>query len=28
VTATSRKLANVANNPLGTLLPEYWFFTS
>jgi peptide/nickel transport system substrate-binding protein len=27
VTATSSKLENVANNPLGTLLPEYWFFT-
>ena len=27
VTATSSKLANVAANPLGTLLPEYWFFT-
>jgi peptide/nickel transport system substrate-binding protein len=28
VTATSSKLANVGNNPLGTLLPEYWYFTS
>jgi peptide/nickel transport system substrate-binding protein len=27
VTATSSKLANVANNPLATLLPEYWYFT-
>jgi peptide/nickel transport system substrate-binding protein len=27
VTATSSKLANVANNPLATLLPEYWNFT-
>jgi peptide/nickel transport system substrate-binding protein len=27
VTATSSKLANVAANPLGTLLPEFWFFT-
>jgi hypothetical protein len=27
VTATSSKLANVATNPLGTLLPEYWYFT-
>jgi peptide/nickel transport system substrate-binding protein len=27
VTATSSKLANVVANPLGTLLPEYWFFT-
>jgi peptide/nickel transport system substrate-binding protein len=27
VTATNSKLANVATNPLGTLLPEYWFFT-
>jgi peptide/nickel transport system substrate-binding protein len=27
VTATASKLANVANNPLTTLLPEYWYFT-
>ncbi len=27
VTATTSKLANVANNPLATLLPEYWNFT-
>jgi peptide/nickel transport system substrate-binding protein len=27
VTATSSKLANVGNNPLATLLPEYWNFT-
>ena len=27
VTATSSKLANVANNPLFTVLPEYWNFT-
>jgi peptide/nickel transport system substrate-binding protein len=27
VAATSRKLANVGNNPLATLLPEYWYFT-
>jgi len=27
VTATSSTLANVGNNPLGTLLPEYWYFT-
>jgi peptide/nickel transport system substrate-binding protein len=27
VTATSTKLANVANNPLFTVLPEYWNFT-
>lgn len=27
VTATNSKLASVANNPLGTFLPEYWFFT-
>jgi peptide/nickel transport system substrate-binding protein len=27
VTATNSKLANVANNPLATFLPEYWFFT-
>jgi peptide/nickel transport system substrate-binding protein len=27
VSATSSKLANVANNPLTTLLPEYWYFT-
>jgi peptide/nickel transport system substrate-binding protein len=27
VTATASKLANVANNPLATLLPEYWYFT-
>jgi peptide/nickel transport system substrate-binding protein len=28
VTATTSKLANVGNNPLATLLPEYWYFTS
>ncbi len=27
VTATTSKLANVGNNPLATLLPEYWNFT-
>jgi peptide/nickel transport system substrate-binding protein len=27
VVATSSKLANVGNNPLATLLPEYWNFT-
>jgi peptide/nickel transport system substrate-binding protein len=27
VAATSTKLANVGNNPLATLLPEYWNFT-
>ena len=27
VTATNSKLANVINNPLAMLLPEYWFFT-
>jgi peptide/nickel transport system substrate-binding protein len=27
VTATNSKLANVGSNPLGTLLPEYWYFT-
>jgi peptide/nickel transport system substrate-binding protein len=27
VTATNSKLANVGINPLGTLLPEYWYFT-
>ncbi len=27
VTATSSKLANVGASPLGTLLPEYWYFT-
>ena len=27
VTATSSKLANVGGSPLGTLLPEYWYFT-
>ena len=27
VAATSSKMANVANNPLFTLLPEYWYFT-
>ncbi|HEY7275549.1 MAG TPA: ABC transporter substrate-binding protein [Trebonia sp.] len=27
VGATSSKLANVYYNPLGTLLPEYWYFT-
>ncbi len=27
VTATNSKLANVGNNPLTTLLPEYWNFT-
>ena len=27
VTAATSKLANVANNPLATLLPEYWNFT-
>jgi peptide/nickel transport system substrate-binding protein len=27
VAATSSKLANVGNNPLATLLPEYWYFT-
>jgi len=27
VVATNSKLANVGNNPLATLLPEYWNFT-
>jgi peptide/nickel transport system substrate-binding protein len=27
IAATSSKLANVGNSPLGTLLPEYWDFT-
>jgi peptide/nickel transport system substrate-binding protein len=27
VGATTSKLANVGNNPLQTLLPEYWYFT-
>ena len=27
VSAISSKLANVASNPLATLLPEYWYFT-
>ena len=27
VQAVSSKLANVAFNPLATLLPEYWYFT-
>ena len=27
VAATSSKIANVGNNPLFTLLPEYWYFT-
>jgi hypothetical protein len=27
VTATSAKMANVQNNPLSTLLPEFWYFT-
>jgi peptide/nickel transport system substrate-binding protein len=27
VAATSAKLADVGNNPLATLLPEYWYFT-
>jgi peptide/nickel transport system substrate-binding protein len=27
VAAVSSKLANVGNNPLATLLPEYWYFT-
>jgi peptide/nickel transport system substrate-binding protein len=27
VTATNSKLTNVGNNPLATLLPEYWYFT-
>jgi peptide/nickel transport system substrate-binding protein len=28
VTATNGKLADVGNSPLGTLLPEYWYFTN
>jgi peptide/nickel transport system substrate-binding protein len=28
VAATNSKLANVGNNPLATLLPEYWYFTN
>ena len=27
VSAIASKLANVASNPLGTILPEYWYFT-
>jgi peptide/nickel transport system substrate-binding protein len=27
IAATSSKLANAGNNPLATLLPEYWYFT-
>jgi peptide/nickel transport system substrate-binding protein len=27
VTAVSSRLASVGNSPVGTLLPEYWFFT-
>ena len=27
VAATSSKITNVGNNPLATLLPEYWYFT-
>jgi peptide/nickel transport system substrate-binding protein len=27
ITATNSKLINVGNNPLATLLPEYWYFT-
>ena len=27
VSAISSKLANVASNPLATILPEYWYFT-